>query len=108
MSEFILETNVTKPKPNRARSGRTPVYPFQLMKIGNSFKVTYDTDNKDERKKIDRKVRTAILTFRKRDTEGTSRLFSTVSVNGAEEKDGKDGLRVFCEPAKTKTSHASA
>ena len=97
--EFTVETNIAKPKPIRTSAGRTSKYPFlKLTVVGASFKVPYDNENKEDRKKIERSVRQAVLSFKKKNTEFN---LSTINVLGSspDEKDGKDGLRVYRDPS---------
>lgn len=90
---FELEDDVVKPPKTHRASGRTPVYPFGSMKVGQSFKVSFTSDDQKERDKVIRRVRTAILSFKaNRKEEGFQ--FQTWTAEAAIEKDGKAGLRV--------------
>jgi hypothetical protein len=100
--EFVIESNIPKSKPVRARGGRASTYPFGDMKIGQSFKVVFESTEKDEIEKVSRRVRTAILSFKKRDEKNKTFVLSTRTVTGAEEHEGGiPGLRVFRDAPKT-------
>lgn len=106
--EFVIETNISKPKPVRAHGGRASIYPFGDMKVGQSFKVVFSSTEKKEIEKVSRKVRTAILSFKNRSEENKTIVLATRTVTGTEpdEKDGKAGLRVYREASKAITATA--
>lgn len=99
--EFLIETGIAKPKPVRAHGGRASSYPFDKMLVGQSFKVVFESSEKKEITKVERRIRAAITSFRNRDNgKNKAVVLSTRTVSATDEKDGKPGLRVFRDPAK--------
>jgi hypothetical protein len=63
VEQYQIEENVPLPPVTRGKGGgRDSRYPFAGMQPGHSFLVPY---NADDPKKVARRVRTAILLYRK-------------------------------------------
>lgn len=82
-AQFVIETGIELPPITRAHGGgRASKYPFDAMKPGDSFLVNF---NGDEQKQVTRRVRTATLIYRRKNSTAK---FKTRLMDG--------GLRVFC------------
>jgi hypothetical protein len=91
--EFTIVSNVEKPAARRNRAGRTAIYPFAKMAVGQSFKIVFNSEDTEEREKISRRIRTATLSFRKTHPEFAFETWTALTTDGAHEQDG-DGIRV--------------
>lgn len=91
--EITIVSNVEKPAARHNRSGRTAIYPFAKMNIGQSFKILFNSEDVEEREKIARRIRTATGSFRKTHLEFYFETWTALTTDGPQEADG-DGVRV--------------
>jgi hypothetical protein len=71
---YVIQDGIPLPPVSRAHGGgREAKYPFATMEIGQSFGVPY---NGEDAKKVTRRIRTAILVFRRR-AENADKYFRT-------------------------------
>lgn len=71
---YVIEDNIPLPAVSRAHGGgREAKYPFSTMHVGQSFAVPF---NGEDPKKVTRRIRTAILVFKRR-TENADYTFRT-------------------------------
>lgn len=95
--EFVIEDSIDRPARGARGSNRTSTYPFGTMKVGQSFKVGFTSDDKAEREKVIRRVRAAYLAFKKSHEGFEFQTWSAIKSNldfEKVEKDGVEGLRV--------------
>lgn len=91
--EFTIVTSIEKPATRRGRNGKASQYPFAQMPVGASFKVTFNSNDSEEREKISRRIRTAALSYGKTHKEYVFETWTALTSDGEHEADG-DGIRV--------------
>jgi len=92
--EFTIVSKIEKPATRHGRTGRTPTYPFAKLEVGSGLKVMFESEDKEEREKIARRIRTAAMSFGKSHKEYVFETFLGLKSNGlAQDQDG-DGIWV--------------